>query len=146
MASTASPVDTARLANKIAILTGSGSSIGRAIALRFAAEGTSVMIAELDEARGSETLRAIEQAGGHVQLIRVDVANERDAERMAAATVDHFGRIDILVNNAAIGGGDDILATDEATWDRILAVVLKSVLLCCRATLPSQSTRAGVRS
>ena len=64
-----------------------------------------------------------------------------DAERMTQAAMDTFGRLDVLVNNAAIGGGDDILATDEATWDRIVAVVLKSVFVCSRAVLPRMIER-----
>ena len=125
-----------RLRDQAAIVTGAGSGIGRAIALRYAAEGASVAVADVQPVGGRETVEQIQQAGGHALFIETDVTRSADAERMVRATLSTFGRVDVLVNNAAISGGDDILATDEATWDRVITVVLKSVFVCTRAVLP----------
>ena len=125
-----------RLPDRVAIVTGAGSGIGRAIARRVAEEGAAVVVADRDASGASETAAQIEQAGGRALLVEMDVTRSLDARRMAEAARTTFGRVDILVNNAATGGGDDILATEEAEWDRVVGVVLKSVYLCTRAVLP----------
>jgi NAD(P)-dependent dehydrogenase (short-subunit alcohol dehydrogenase family) len=125
-----------RLADRVAIVTGAGSGIGRAIAGRCSAEGAAVVVADRDPRGGSETVARIEQAGGRAVLVEMDVTRSLDAARMTEVALATYGRVDILVNNAATGGGDDILATDEAEWDRVVGVVLKSVYLCTRAVLP----------
>jgi NAD(P)-dependent dehydrogenase (short-subunit alcohol dehydrogenase family) len=125
-----------RLPDRVAIVTGAGSGIGRAIARRVAEEGAAVVVADRDASGASETAAQIEQAGGRALLVEMDVTRSLDARRMAEAALTTFGRVDILVNNAATGGGDDILETEEAEWDRVVGVVLKSVYLCTRAVLP----------
>src|SRR5438876_6685240 len=126
-----------RLRERVAIVTGGGSGIGRAIATRAAREGATVVVADIVADSGRETVAEIEQMGEQALFVEADVSSAADTRRLADAVLAAYGRIDVLVNNAAVGGGDDILATDEATWDRVLAVVLKSVFLCTRAVLPS---------
>jgi ATP-dependent Clp protease adapter protein ClpS len=113
-----------------------GRESGRAIAVGYAAEGAAVVVADIQTAGAQQTVEQIERAGGRALFVETDVTRSADAQRVTAAAVEAFGRVDVLVNNAAIGGGDDILATDAATWDRVVAVVLKSVFLCTRAVLP----------
>jgi meso-butanediol dehydrogenase/(S,S)-butanediol dehydrogenase/diacetyl reductase len=125
-----------RLSERVAIVTGAGSGIGQAIAVGYAAEGASVVVADVRPDGGRETVAHIEQAGGSAVFVEVDVTRGSDTQRMAAAALDAYGRVDVLVNNAATGGGDNILVTDEQTWDRVVAIVLKSVFLCTRAVLP----------
>jgi len=126
-----------RLHDRVAIVTGAGSGIGRAISTRAAREGAAVVVADIAVDGGRGTVAEIEQLGGTATFVEANVASAGDVDRLAKAAIDAHGRIDILVNNAAIGGGDDILATDEATWDHVVSVVLKSVYLCSRAVLPS---------
>ena len=124
------------LDGRVVLVTGGGSGIGRAIAGRCAAEGAAVVIGDRDSAGAGESRRQIEAAGGRALAIEMDVTRAVDTQRVCDATVQAFGSLDVLVNNAAVGGGDDILATDEDEWDRVVAIVLKSVFLCSRAALP----------
>lgn len=125
-----------RLQNKVAIVTGAASGIGRATALRFGREGAKVVVADLNDAGGMKTVHSITEAGGTALCVHTDVSNEADAVRMVRTAVEAYGRLDILINNAAICEGQDILDIEPAVWDRNLSVVLKSVYLCSRAALP----------
>ena len=121
------------LEGQVAIVTGAGRGIGRAIALRFAHEGVRVTIADIDEANAANVAAEIESAGGESLALRVDVTKKADAEHMVSETVNHFGQLDILVNNAGIGAIASLLDTDEATWDALMSVNAKGVLLCSQA-------------
>jgi meso-butanediol dehydrogenase / (S,S)-butanediol dehydrogenase / diacetyl reductase len=122
-----------RLSHKTALITGGGSGIGQAIARLFAQERANVVVLDRIATRAEETARQIGQAALPVVG---DVTNAYDVARAVELAFQHFGRIDILVNNAAIAAGDDILTIDEETWDLNLNVVLKSVFLCSKAVLP----------
>ena len=125
-----------RLQYQVAIVTGGGSGIGEAIEMRFAQEGAQLVIADREPLRAGRVAAAIGAAGGHAIALTVDVANGESVQSMAAAALANYGRVDVLVNNAAISQGDDILTIDEATWDLNLAIVLKGVYLCSKAVLP----------
>lgn len=132
-----------RLAEKVALVTGGGSGIGRATCERFAAEGARVVVADINHASARETADHISAAGGTAQAVEVDVTQGVAVVAMATKAIEAFGRIDILVNNAGASFGDDILTIDEETWDRNLTLVLKSVYLCCRVVVPGMIERAG---
>jgi len=129
-----------RLDNKVAIITGAASGIGRATAVRFAAEGAKVVVADLSEASG--TALAEELSGLYVH---VDVADEESVKAMFSATVDAFGGLDVLFNNAGISPNDDdsILTTGVEAWQRVQDVNLKSVYLCCKYGIPYMQQRGG---
>ncbi len=116
-----------RLRNRTAIVTGGARGIGRAMALRFAQEGAAVVIADLRMAQAQATARDIEALGGRALALEIDVARLEDLERMVRETRQAFGGIDILCNNAGVGGGAaDLFAYTEADWDRIIGINLKS--------------------
>ena len=127
-----------RLAGKVAIVTGAGSGIGRALATRLAADGASVAIADLQ--RFDEAAAAIAKATGAKTLgVETDVSNEQQVERMAAETLKAFGRIDILVNNAAVFSTLKLKPFEEigvAEWRKVMDVNIMGVALCCRACVP----------
>jgi meso-butanediol dehydrogenase/(S,S)-butanediol dehydrogenase/diacetyl reductase len=134
-----------RFSDRTVLITGGGSGIGRVMANRFAAEGGAVVVADIVAAKAEEVADEISAAGGRAIGTRADVSVPADVAAMRGTAEDAFGRIDILVNNAAIEGGDDILVIDEATWDRDLAVCLKSVFLCSKEVLPGMiARRSGV--
>lgn len=125
-----------RLNDKVAIVTGAGSGIGRATAELFAGEGARVVVDDRYGERAEETVQRIRNAGGVALAIEADVSQKAAVEAMVAQALTAYGRVDILVNNAAVGTGDDILQIEEVDWDRGLTIVLKSVYLCCKAVLP----------
>ena len=121
-----------RLANKVAIVTGGASGMGRATVMRFLADGAKVLVADLNEANGAETL-AIAKAQGHganVGFVRCDVAKESDVAAMIAEAESHFGRLDIAYLNAGVGGAfGPIAETSVEDWDYTFAVLTRSVFL-----------------
>src|SRR5829696_7629525 len=137
-----------RLEGRTAIVTGGGSAgFGRAIALRLAEEGGAVVVADLDEIGGAETIRLLDALpqprGAH--LVVADVSAATDVERVAREATDRLGGIDILVNNAGIAPpepNDSWNATEES-WDRVIRINLKSVYLCARAVIPQMIERGG---
>ena len=126
----------ARLSGRTAVVTGGGSGIGRVIAQRFAAEGAAVVVADIVAARAEQVAEEIGIAGGRAIATHTDVSAAADVAAMRARAEEAFGGVDVLVNNAAVDGGNDLLEIDEATWDRDLTVCLKSVFLCSKEMLP----------
>ena len=126
-----------RLDGKVAIVTGAGQGLGRSTALRFAAEGARVVIADLNRETARDTVDAIRSGGGEAIAVVGDVSDAADAERMAATTLAEYERIDILVNNAAtFGSGKHIAEIDEAEWDRVMRINLKGPFLCSKYVIP----------
>ena len=121
-----------RLAGKVAIVTGGASGMGRATVMRFLAEGAKVIVADLNEANGAETL-AVARAQGHgdrIGFVRCDVAKESDVAATAAEAKSHFGRLDIAYLNAGVGGAfGPIAETSVEDWDYTFAVLTRSVFL-----------------
>lgn len=132
-----------RLAGKVAIITGAGSGIGRASAIMFAKEGASVVVADLDREKGMETVSLIKKGGGEARFVPVDVSNAADVEKMVRVTVDAYGKLDVLVNNAGIYVQANVVETREDDWDRILDVNLKGVFLCSKYCIPEMIKGGG---
>lgn len=134
-----------RMADKVTIVTGAGSGIGRAIAERLAAEGSTVVVADFAPEGGQETVDLITASGGVASFQQVDVTKFADVERMVAATVASYGKVSALVNNAGISAGDQLRIHEvtEEVWDRIMNVNMKGVFNCCKAVLPVMMEQGG---
>jgi 3-oxoacyl-[acyl-carrier protein] reductase len=133
----------ARLRDKVALITGAASGIGRASALRFAQEGARVLIADVQDAAGDGVAAAITAAGGQAFYVHADVSQADDARRMVAAALERFGRLDILFNNAGVGRHIPFDELIEAEWDRIVNVNLRGVYLGCRYGVPALRQAGG---
>jgi len=133
-----------RLAARSALITGAGSGIGREAALLFAAEGASVLVADVDAQAGERTAGDVEAAGGRAQFVRTDVASAQDVSAAVAAAEGSFGALHVVFNNAGIFPDADGLPEDtaEAVWDRVMQVNLKGVFLGCKYAIPAL-LRAG---
>lgn len=132
-----------RLKNKVAIVTGSSSGIGKAIALRFGAEGAKVVVAARRMALCEQTVAQIVKDGGEAWAIQTDVADERQVERLIQETVTRYGRLDILVNNAGIFGGKRLAATPTKDFDEVMNVNLRGTFFCCRAGFTQMKRQGG---
>jgi NAD(P)-dependent dehydrogenase (short-subunit alcohol dehydrogenase family) len=126
-----------RLPDKVCLITGAGSGIGRASAVLFAQEGALIAVADIDRAAAAETVATIESAGGRARAYEVDVADEASTERLAADVVGDFGRIDVLFNNAGIAGVGVLHETSLELWERVMAVNVRGVFLVAKAVLPA---------
>lgn len=136
-----------QLESQVAIVTGGGRGIGRAIAKLFAQEGAAVVIAELDAAQGAATAQEIEQAGGTARFVQTQVADRASVDAMVEQTVAEFGRIDILVNNAAIlGENGHVLEVSQEVWDRVIGVNQTGVFICSQVVgrVMAQARRGNI--
>jgi NAD(P)-dependent dehydrogenase (short-subunit alcohol dehydrogenase family) len=133
-----------RLKDHTAIVTGAASGIGRAIAIRFASEGAYVLLADLaQETRGggATTLDVIQAAGGNADFLSADLSDWDDVQALVAQVVSRYERLEVIVNNAAIGDGGRLTETSEAIWDRTMAVNLKGVFFGCKAAAQQMLTQ-----
>jgi 3-oxoacyl-[acyl-carrier protein] reductase len=128
-----------RLENKVAIVTGGGSGLGKAFCLRMADEGASIVVVDILEQEAQQTAAEIGVKGGSAVSIKVDVTDEVGTLRMAEETIKKFGRIDALVNNAAYYYGiarKPFYEISSEEWDRAMSVNVKGTWLCCKAVFP----------
>ncbi|QJC52683.1 SDR family oxidoreductase [Paenibacillus albicereus] len=132
-----------RLKDKIALITGAGSGIGRCSALRFASEGAAVVVADINVEAAEETVALIAEAGGQASAVGCDVTDPASAEAMAQQTLARHGRIDVLFNNAGISGVGALHEVEPDAWDRVINVNIRGTYLPSRAALPSMMERRG---
>jgi NAD(P)-dependent dehydrogenase (short-subunit alcohol dehydrogenase family) len=130
-------------AGKVAIVTGGSLGIGRAAAARLAAGGAAVVLCGRRPEPVEEAAAAIRAAGGAALGEVADVSQAADAERLVALAVDRFGGVDVLVNSAGVQRYGTVVETDEATWDEVLGINLKSIFLVSRAAIPEMRERGG---
>jgi 3-oxoacyl-[acyl-carrier protein] reductase len=132
-----------RLAGKIAIVTGSSSGIGKAIAIRFGEEGAKVVVAARRKTLCEQTAREIRRKGGEAFVIQADVSQESQVDVLYDTTVRQYGRVDIAVNNAGIFGGRTIGETTTQAFDEVMNVNLRGTFLCCRAAFKRMKGQGG---
>ena len=131
-----------RLEGKVALITGGGSGIGRASALRFAAEGASIVASDLSEASAVETVAAVREAGGEATAVAGDVVSSDDAKAMVQAAVDAYGKLDVLVNSAGVSGRVEGVSHEEV-WDKVMDVNLKGTYLVSWHAVPEMEAAGG---
>jgi NAD(P)-dependent dehydrogenase (short-subunit alcohol dehydrogenase family) len=132
-----------RLRDKVALITGAGSGIGRATALLFAAEGAKVAALDWNQEAAAETARLIEEGGGEAIALTADVSREEDVAAAVEATVARFGRLDVLVANAGIDLFVRATDTKLEDWERLQSVDLRGVFLCCKHAIPHMERAGG---
>lgn len=139
-------MDNTRFDGKVAVVTGAAQGIGEAYARALAAEGAAVVVADVNEEAGTTVAKQIVEDGGRALFVHTDVSSPESAEAMATATIEQFGGIDLLVNNAAIYGGmkiDLLLTVDWDYYKKFMSVNMDGALVCTRAVFPHMQQRGG---
>ena len=132
-----------RLKDKVAIITGAASGIGKATAILFAEHGAKVVVADIDESGANQTVADIRDAGNAATYIQTDVTISDDTQRMVQETVSRYGNLDILLSSAGIAMRLPVADLPEADWQRCLAVNLTGVYLCAKAAIPAMHKNGG---
>lgn len=130
-----------RLQDKVTLITGSGSGIGQSSALLFGREGATVIVNDLSEEKGQETVKLIEEAGGKAAFIHADVTDSASVKSMVDQIIDRFGRVDVLFNNAGISGVGALHDVEPEDWDRIMSVNVRGVFLPSKYVIPHMMER-----
>lgn len=134
----------AELEDKVAIVTGAASGIGRSTALALAREGAQVVVSDVDEAGGQETVRLIEQQGGEAIFVKTDVSDPGAVEALVDKAVETYGRLDVMVNNAGIGGEQALLADYSLeNWNRVIGINLSGVFYGMKYAIPAMLKSGG---
>ena len=134
---------TVRLKDKVAIITGAASGIGKATAKLFAEHGAKVVVADIDENGGNQTVTDIQDAGNEAIFIQTDVTIKADTEQMVAQTLKNYGKLDTLLNSAGIAMRLPVAELPEEDWHRCLDVNLNGVFLCAKAAIPAMQKNGG---
>ena len=134
-----------RLQNKVALITGGGSGIGRETALLFAHEGAAIVVVDVNDQGGAETVTMVTSAGGQATYVHADVAKAADCANMVQVAETTYGKLNVLFNNAGImrHDDDDAVNTEESVWDLTMAVNLKGVYLGCKYGIPALRRAGG---
>ncbi len=134
-----------RLENKVALITGAGSGIGRETALLFSAEGAVIVVVDVNDAAGEETVARVRKNGGDAVYVHADVSQAADAEKMIAFAEKTFNKLNVLFNNAGISHADDddAVKTTEDVWDLTMNINLKGVFLGCKYGIPALRRAGG---
>lgn len=127
----------------MALITGAGSGIGRSSAVLFAKEGAKVVVVDIVQEAGEETVRLIKENGGDATFVKADVSKATDAENIIEKAVEKYGKLDILFNNAGINPSGTVVDTPEETWDKVINVNLKGVFLSSKYAIPEMAKRGG---
>jgi NAD(P)-dependent dehydrogenase (short-subunit alcohol dehydrogenase family) len=129
---------------KVALVTGAASGIGRSVAQQFAAHEARVVVSDVDEAGGKETVRLVKAAGGEALFVRADVSQAAECEALVRQTVEAFDRLDLACNNAGIGGEASLTGDYSVEgWDKVLGVNLSGVFYCMRYEIPAMLKNGG---
>lgn len=134
---------TKRFKEKVIIITGAGKGIGRAAALAFASEGGSVVVADISDVDGRETVKQIKASGGKSVFVQCDVAQTEDVQHLVNEAVANFGGVDVLYNNAGVVRYGTVVDMSEEDWDRILNINLRGSFLTCKYAIPEMRKRGG---
>lgn len=133
-----------QLKGKVAIVTGASSGIGRSVALLYAKNGANVVVSDVDDARGAETVDLIQKAGGQAAYCHADVSNAEDCEKLVDFTTEKYGRLDLACNNAGIGGeANQTGAYSIEGWEKVIGINLSGVFFCMRYQIPAMLKTGG---
>ncbi|MGG3563999.1 glucose 1-dehydrogenase [Neobacillus rhizosphaerae] len=132
-----------RLTNKVVLITGGGSGIGKSTSILFAKEGAHVIVNDLSRDAGNETVQEIIEAGDQATFIQADVTDAKEVEQMVNQVIQKVGRIDVLFNNAGVSGVGAVHETSEELWDQVVNVNMKGVFLPCKYVLPHMMQQHG---
>jgi NAD(P)-dependent dehydrogenase (short-subunit alcohol dehydrogenase family) len=134
-----------RLQDKVALITGAGSGIGRETALLFAAEGAQVVVVDVNDPAGEETVQLVRGHGGQATYAHADVSKATDCESMVRSAEESYGKLNVLFNNAGImhAADDDAITTSEEVWDLTMAINLKGVFFGCKFGIPALRRAGG---